>query len=250
MDLQETVRELVALDCAHGAAGIADLALRRFAEARRTVTRESRAATAELGELCGWLLFDSERHREARRANRAALSLADLPMRWFILSNQAQASVHIGLDREGLRIADDMLCTDLPPRVAALFRVRRARALAALGASGEAEREFGRARAAFLDGIGSRDPSWTWWINERELSWHEGMMRAEWGRGIEELAESYESCGTDPRSRFVYGAHLAEALARARSSEAERIAGEVIPFAGVIGSVRAERALRRPGWWK
>ena len=250
MDLRETVRELVALDCAHGAAGIADLALRRFTDARRAVTRELREVTAELGEVCGWLLFDSERHREARRVNRAALDLADLPMRWFILSNQAQASVHIGRNREGLRIADDMLATDLPPRVAALFRVRRARALAALGARGEAEREFARARTAFLDGIGARDPSWTWWINERELSWHEGMMRAEWGRGIEELADSYESGDSNPRSRFVYGAHLAEALARVRSREAERVAGEVIPFVGTVGSVRAERALERSGWWK
>ena len=75
-------------------------------------------------------------------------------------------------------------------------------------------------------------------------------MRAERGRGIEELAESYEACDSNPRSRFVYGAHLVEALARVRSREAERVAGEVIPFTGVIGSVRAERALRRSGLWK
>ncbi|MGH3697755.1 MAG: hypothetical protein ACRDRX_27880 [Pseudonocardiaceae bacterium] len=55
---------------------------------------------------------------------------------WFVLSNQALASVHTGRNREALRIAHSMTCgQDLPGRVQALFDVRAARALAALGDS-------------------------------------------------------------------------------------------------------------------
>lgn len=265
--LSEVITHLAALDGQHGGTEVAPLALRSFRRAQRilgegryvpAVERDLEVVTAELGELTGWLLFDAERQDESRQINAEALTLAriagDTSMEWFVLSNQALASVHTGRDREALRIAQNMTCSheSLPGRVRALFDVRAARALAALGDAPAALRTFDRARSAFADGTTSRDPAWSWWFDERELAGHEGMIHAALGdhdRALPQLAVAVERSQGRERFRwalYIHRANLLRALLRAGSwDEAERVAVDVAPMVGEIASARTEGLLRR-----
>ncbi|MGH3783254.1 MAG: helix-turn-helix domain-containing protein [Pseudonocardiaceae bacterium] len=264
--LHGTIKHLAALDGVHGGADVAPLALRSFHRAQ-LILREGRyepaserdleAVTAEIGELSGWLLFDAERHEECRQVNAEALTLAriagDISMEWFVLSNQALASIHTGRNREALRIAHGMSQgRDLPGRVRALFDVRTARALAALGDSTSALRVFDRARSAFADGTTTRDPAWSWWFDERELAGHEGMVHAALGdhsRALPQLATAVERSEGREQFRwalYIHRANLLRALLRVGSwAEAERVAIDVVPMVGMIASARTEGLLRR-----
>jgi transcriptional regulator with XRE-family HTH domain len=255
---------LAALDGMHGGAEVAPLALRSFRRAQRllgeghydpAVERDLEAVTAEMGELAGWLLFDAERQEESRTTNAEALTLAriagDASMEWFILSNQALASIHTGRNREALRISQGMTCgQDLPGRVRALFDVRAARALGALGDGPAALRTFDRARSAFADGVTNRDPAWSWWFDERELAGHEGMIRASLGDydgALPLLAEAVERSEGREQFRwalYIHRANLLRMLLRAASyGEAERVALDVAPMVGEIASARTEKLL-------
>lgn len=264
--LHGTIKHLAALDGVHGGADLAPLALRSFHRAQLILRdgryepaseRDLEAATAEIGELSGWLLFDAERHEECRQVNAEALTLAriagDVSMEWFVLSNQALASIHTGRNREALRIAHSVTRgQDLPGRVRALFDVRTARALAALGDSTSALRAFDRARSAFNDGTTTRDPPWSWWFDERELAGHEGMIHAALGdhsRALPQLATAVERSEGREQFRwalYIHRVNLLRALLRAGSwAEAEQVALNVVPMVGMIASARTEGLLRR-----
>jgi tetratricopeptide (TPR) repeat protein len=242
-EIHDLIIDLAARDAVHGSGTVVDEALRGF----RHIRRADREALAELGELTGWLLFDAERHREARQVNKTALALTDDPsLRWFILSNQALASVHIGRHREALRIAEDP-GGHPPRRVRALFDVRAARSLAELGAHHAALRRFDRARSAFLDGPAPRDPTWTWWFDERELAGHHGLLRASLGEhdaAIPLLHKAVEG-SPEPWARYIHRAHLLRVLLAAGAHrEAESVATDLVPMVGTIASARTEKLLR------
>ena len=263
-NLHGTIKHLVALDGVHGGGNVAPIALCSFNRAQ-LILREGRyqpaferdleAVTAEIGELSGWLLFDAERLEESRRVNTQALTLAriagEVSMEWFVLSNQALASVHTGRNREALRIARGMLGgQDLPRRVRALFDVRAARALAALG-DPSAVRAFDRARSAFAEGTTTRDPTWSWWFDERELAGHEGMIHAalgDYSRALPKLATAVELSQGREHFRwalYIHRANLLRTLLRANSwAEAEQVARDIVPMVGMIASARTEGLLR------
>lgn len=242
-EIHDLIAHLAARDAVHGSGTVVDEALRAFRHTRCA----DREAVAELGELTGWLLFDAERHREARQVNRTALAMTGDPsLRWFILSNQALASVHIGRHREALRIADDP--GGRPPRrVRALFDVRAARALAELGANHAALRRFDRARSAFLDGPAPRDPAWTWWFDDPELAGQHGLLHASLGNhdaAIPLLHKAAEAA-TQPWARYIHRAHLLRVLLAAGARrDAEPVAVDLVAMVGTIAGARAENVLR------
>ena len=242
-EIHDLIAGLAARDAENGSGTVVDEALHAF----RQVRCADREARAELGELTGWLLFDAERHREARQINREALALTGDPsLRWFILGNQALASVHIGRHREALRIAEDP--GGRPPRrVRALFDVRAARALAELGAHQAALRRFDRARSSFLDGPGPGDPSWTWWFDERELAGHHGLLHASLGdhdAAIPLLNKAVDE-SAEPWALYIYRAHLLRTLLAAGAChDAESVALDILPMAGTIAGARADNLLR------
>ena len=245
--LHDLIARLAAADAVHGSGVVVDEAVRAFHRAR--LMARDREAVAELGELTGWLLFDAERHHEARRTNRAALALArDPSLRWFILSNQALASVHIGRHREALRIAANQ--SRAPRRVGSLFDVRAARALAELGARHDALRRFDRARSAVLDGPAPRDPSWTWWFDERELAGHHGLLHAalgEYDKAVALLRQAVDGSATRANLRWAlysYRAHLLQVLLAAGAyADAEPIAIDLVPMVGTMAGARTEKLL-------
>ena len=241
--IHDLIVRLAARDAANGSGAVVDEALRAFRRHRRGGDPE---AVAELGELTGWLLFDAERHREARQVNRIALALTDDPsLRWFILSNQALASVHIGLHREALRIAEDP--GGRPPRrVQALFDVRAARALAELGARDAARHRFDRARSAFLDGPAPRDPNWTWWFDERELAGHHSLLHAALGEHDQAIALLRQAVdeASQPWARYIHRAQLLRVCLDAGAhDDAEPVALDLVPMTGTMSSARTEQIL-------
>ncbi|HEX4222676.1 MAG TPA: hypothetical protein VHZ97_09965 [Pseudonocardiaceae bacterium] len=251
--IHDLISRLAATDAVHGSGVVVDEALRAFRSTIHLADADPdlRAAVAELGELAGWLLFDAERHREARHTNATALAIADDPsLRWFILSNQALASVHIGRHNEALRIADDP--GGRPPRrVQALFDVRAARALAALGAESAALRRLDRARSAFLDGPAPRDPTWTWWFDQRELTGHHGLLHAALGNcdaaiSLLDQAVAGSAAREDLRwACYIYRAYLLRVLLAAGAlADAESVAVAITPMVGTVAAARTEKLLR------
>lgn len=264
-ETRRTIARLTALDGVHGSAAIGPLALRCFQRARRLLRdgrcapgsiRDLRATAAELGELTGWLLFDAERHVEARAVNLEAFALArhagDTAMQWFIRTNQALASLHLGRGREALRLSTAGDRTRLPGRVRALFDVRAARALASLGDDTAARRRFDRARHEVSGGTSRRDPVWSWWFDERELAGHEGMLHADLGdhdRALTCLTKAVELADGHEELRwalYVHRANLLQAsLAAGAWSDAENVAAAVLGMIGDVDSARTEGILRR-----
>ncbi|PHQ53445.1 hypothetical protein BLA24_00480 [Streptomyces cinnamoneus] len=186
--LRATVAYLLDHDNRYGGDAIAPAAVRVWKTAQRKLDTgsvpdrlkcEYLTAVAELAQVAGWLLFDAGQQDAARSAFLEARILAghagDRSREWFVLDLLAMQGVEHGRTGESLRIADELLSQlRLPPRVALMARVRKARALADAGHRQGALNELKAARAALEDSISPCDPSWTWWINELEIAGHEG----------------------------------------------------------------------------
>lgn len=225
--IHQTINQLVVLDNHFGADDIAGIAVRLFRSAtdrlatgsyQSAIERDLMAAAGEIGELAGWLLFDADRQETARQVNQDALYWAglggDSGMVNFILSNVGLQAIHLGRPLEALRVAQRVRNGDgrLSPRIRALIHVREGRAFALAGRHGDALRDFQRARAFFSDGPRGSDPQWTWWIDDFEITGHEGLCHREAGdaRGAVGLFQrAIESCPPGrARDRFMYHAHL------------------------------------------
>ncbi|MGH4011945.1 MAG: hypothetical protein ACRDTH_27920 [Pseudonocardiaceae bacterium] len=108
------------------------------------------------------------------------------------------------------------------PRVAAVFHIRRARALAQLsdlpGALDEHDRAVAIVRAG---GASVHDPDWTWWVDQAELAWHRAMSLAcagEWPNALHLFQAAYEQRTEDaPAPCFNDSAHLLAAQVSVRT---------------------------------
>ncbi|GEC29528.1 hypothetical protein PSA01_65570 [Pseudonocardia saturnea] len=128
---------------------------------------------------------------------------------------------------EALHLAESVLEGPyrLSPRVRALFLVRKARAQAQ-GRDDAALVTFREAMSLYGDGVGPSDPPWAWWVDERELWWHEAMCRSDLGDVAGALNAFERSADAVPdgetRSKFIHRANLARAQVRARSWDQAR----------------------------
>ena len=102
----------------------------------------------------------------------------DKTVELLTLQNSSMHAGSQGHPREALQIARSVLEGDyrLSPRLKALFLTRKARAMAQ-GGDGSALTLLPEIRSLFLDGVTDEDPAWAWWIDERELAWHEAMVQ-------------------------------------------------------------------------
>lgn len=260
--IRATAGHLVALDGLHGGRDLWPLAVRAFRAAYARlgscapgVARDAHAAVAELAELAGWLLFDAEQHADARSMNHEALALAraagDRSMELLITQNMSMHAAYLGRDRESLLLARSVLESGtLTSRVRALFKVREARALAQSGDRAGAFDALAEARSLYLDGVGPADPPWTWWVDDRELAIHQGVVHAqfaEWEQAAEHFHQAVARAPDSyPWARYIAGGRLLEALVRLRAwADAEPVAVDVLALAGEVSSARADRLLLR-----
>ncbi|QLH23404.1 helix-turn-helix transcriptional regulator [Streptomyces sp. Rer75] len=186
--MRASVAHLLAHDNRYGSTAVAPAAVQVWrAEQRKldrgTVPDRARAgylsAVAELAEIAGWLLFDSRQWDASRTAflesHLLARQAGDRAMEWFALDMLAMHDVQTGRAGEALRIADELLTgLRVPPRIALLARVRRGRALAQVGDHRRALNALEGARAGLEESISPRDPAWAWWVNDTEITGHEG----------------------------------------------------------------------------
>jgi hypothetical protein len=174
----------------------------------------------------------------------------DRAIELLTLQNSSMHAASQGRPREALRIACSVLEGDyrLSPRLRALFLARKARALAQGGDQG-ALRLFPQIRSLFLDGPRDSDPAWAWWIDERELAWHEAMTQRELGLAGESLTRFEQAVtltpATEIRSQYLHRAYLLQAQADNRTwNDAEQTIRQLLPLSAEVASTRTVVLLR------
>ena len=166
------------------------------------------------------------------------------------LQNSSMHAAAEGRPREALQIARSVLEGDyeLSPRIKALFLTRKARALAqsrdesALGLLPEI-------RDLYLNGVSDTDPAWAWWIDDRELSWHEAMVQRDLGlasKAIDDFERSVMATPADEiRSQYVHRAYLLQSQVDNNTWDAaEQTARQLIPLSRDVASTRTVVILR------
>ncbi|MBB6173850.1 transcriptional regulator with XRE-family HTH domain [Nocardiopsis mwathae] len=261
--MRAAVDHLVAHDSRYGGDEIAPAAVRVWRSGHRqldsgTIPEQRQqdflAAVAEMAEVAGWLLFDADRQDASRTATLEAHMLArhagDRSMERFALTNLAMQDVEVNRPGEALRIADELLSEPrIPPRVALLARIRRGRALACVGERRRALDELGAARAGLEDSISARDPAWTWWVNDCELSGHEGealLVLGDTAAALPKLERAAELSAVfrrNGRGSLYYQVSLVQGYAAAHAWRECGIALEALPPA--LESVSSGRNRRR-----
>jgi hypothetical protein len=173
-------------------------------------------------------------------------------MELFELAQLAMQSLHLERPGEAPRIADGVIDNGRTgPRVAAVFHLRRARALAQLGDRSAALDEHDRAAAVLRAGdASSHDPNWTWWVDDAELAWHRAMSlvsAGDWTNALDLFQAAYEQrAEAAPRSRFNDLAHVVAAQVSVRTwHDAETSLNQLTTDVGSIRSSRTTALLRR-----
>jgi len=217
--------------------------------------RDLQSAAAELAEVVGWLAYDSEAHDLARRMNQESLYFArmagDKAIELLTLQNSSMHAASRGRPREALQIARSVLEGDyrLSPRLTALFLTRKARALAQ-GGDDSALRLFPEIRSLYHEGVSADDPAWAWWIDERELTWHEAMVQRDLGmpeRAIAQFERSVIATShTEIRSQYLHRAYLLQAqVDNATWDDVEESIRQLLPLSSEVASTRTVVLLRK-----
>jgi hypothetical protein len=258
------IREIVALDNRFGGADLVKLSTRFFRTLHQQLgagtydpklERDLQSAAGELAEVVGWLAFDAEAHDLARRMNQEALYFlrlaGDRDIELLTLQNSSMHAASQGRPGEALQIARSVLEGNyrLSPRLKALFLTRKARALAQ-GGDVSAIHLLPEIRSLFLDGVSDADPAWTWWIDERELAWHEAMVQRDLGLSSRAITQFERSVAATPateiRSQYLHRAYLLQAqVDNSTWDAAEQTIRQLLPLATEVASTRTVVLLRK-----
>ncbi|ANY05369.1 helix-turn-helix domain-containing protein [Pseudonocardia sp. HH130630-07] len=261
--LHRHMRQLVVLDNQFGGNELVRVAGRFLRSLTRqvgaglfepTIRTDLYAAIGELAEITGWLAFDAGRHDLVRRMNQESLYYSrlagDTSVELLTVQNAGMHAGHLGRAYEALQLAESALSGPyrLSPRLRALFLVRRSRALAQ-GGDRAALRTLDEAMSLYDDGVSASDPQWVWWIDQRELWWHEAMCRSDLGDtsgALDAFARSADAVSAgETRSRFTHWAYLARAQVKARSWADARVTLDVLqPLALHVASDRTAAVIR------
>ena len=257
------IHEIVALDNRFGGADLLRLSTRFFWNLRDQLGTGSydprlecdlHSAAGELAEVVGWLAYDAEAHNLCRRMNQESLYFTrlagDKTIELLTLQNSSMHAAAEGRPREALHIARSVLEGDykLSPRVKSLFLARKARALAQSGDE-SALALLPEIRDLYLHGVSDTDPAWAWWIDDRELAWHEAMVERDLGlasKAIDHFERSVMAMPADEiRSQYLHRAYLLQSQVDNNTWDAaERTARELIPLAREVASTRTAVILR------
>ena len=260
--VQDHIREIVALDNVFGGADLVRLSARFFRTLHnqlgagaydQKLERDLHAAAGELAEVVGWLAYDAEDHDLARRMNQESLYFTrlcgDKTTELLTVQNSSMHAASQGRPMEALQLARSVLEGDyqLSPRLRGLFLMRKARALAQCKDESAVEL-FPQIRSLFLDGVSDADPAWAWWVDERELLWHEAMAQRDLGmpQAVIQFERSALGVPTNEiRSQYVHRSYLLQAQVENRSwAAAESTIREIVPLPAQVASTRAAVLLR------
>lgn len=264
-ELRAANTQIVDLDGTQGGDNLVSAAVHLFRCAHRRamtvpcapgVSSDLLAATAEAGEIAGWIAYDADRQELSRQLSHEALLTArlagDKGMERFTLANLAMQDVHLQRPGEAYRIAENALEDQLTRRVRVLFEIRATRALAQLGERSRAIDTMTQVRNLYNDGPDEQDPPWAWWIDPGELTWHTAMAHAdlgEWAAAAELFVRTTEQRQRLPRrvrAPFNDQTHLLRALTVLESwTDAETVLLDgVLPLLPEIASQRTSNLLR------
>ncbi|QCX76759.1 Helix-turn-helix domain protein [Streptomyces sp. YIM 121038] len=256
--VQQRAGWLLAHDTAHGGDHVADAAVQVWRAERAQIIGGDKARLAvvsEVAEIAGWLLFDAARPEEARAAWLESLHLArsagDQTMQWFAMSLLAMEAAQSGRVGEALSLCEEITDRPVPPRVALLAEVRRSRALAAAGDRPRALQAIGRARSRLEDSLHSRDPHWSWWVDELEVTGHDGEVALLLGEPARAVSRFEQTVGlqksVNPMGRGALYFAVAELDALVRLGawrEAEAPLLRLKPLLRTVASSRIQGRLR------
>jgi transcriptional regulator with XRE-family HTH domain len=261
--IRSHIHEIVALDNRFGAADLVRISIRFFRTLHDQLgtgaydpklERDLQSAAGELAEVAGWLAYDAEAHELARRMNQESLYFTrlagDKVIELLTLQNSSMHAASQGRPREALQIARSVLEGDyqLTSRLKALFLTRKARALAQ-GRDESALRLLPEIRNLFQDGFSDGDPAWAWWIDERELSWHEAMVKHDLGLVAKSVTHFEQSViatpATEIRSQYLHRAYLLRAqVDNSTWNDAEQTIRVLLPLSAEVASTRTVVLLR------
>lgn len=257
VEIHRHMRQLVALDNQFGGTDLTNVAARFFRSLTRqlgaglvepAIRKDLPAAVGELAEITGWLAYDAGRHQLVRQMNQESLYysrlVGDSTVELLTIQNASMHAGYLNRPAEALQLAESVLegRYRLSPRVRCLFLVRKARALAQ-GGDSAALRVLDEAMTLYGDGVSPTDPPWAWWVDQRELWWHEAMCRTDLTDSAGALDAFERSAEAVPegetRSRFVHRACLAQAQVRTCSWDAAgQTLAELSPLALQVASGR------------
>src|SRR5579859_1747186 len=261
--IRKHINEIIALDNRFGAADLLRLSMRFFRTLHDQLgagsydlrlERDLQSAAGELAEVVGWLAYDAEQHDLCRQMNQESLYFTrlagDKTVELLTLQNSSMNAASQGHPREALQIARSVLEGDyrLSPRLRALFLTRKARALAQ-GGDTSALRLLPEIRSLYHEGVSDEDPAWAWWIDERELAWHEAMVQRDLGMPERAIAQFERSViatpATEIRSQYLHRAYLLQAQAdNATWDDAEQSIRQLLPLSTEVASTRTVVLLR------
>jgi hypothetical protein len=120
--------------------------------------------------------------------------------------------------------------------------VRKGRALAQ-GGDEHALRLFDEVRSHYEDGVRESDPKWAWWVDERELAWHEGMALIDLGRPGEAVEKFQQSVWVmsahQMRGRYLHLGYLLGAQVKVGAwSDAETTMRQILTMVSDVSSTR------------
>lgn len=108
---------------------------------------------------------------------------------------------------------------------------------------------FAQAHSHYQDGVRASDPKWAWWVDERELAWHEGMALVDLGLPHEAVGKFEHSLATAPhqaRGRYVHLGSLLDAQVRVGAwNDAETTMRQIATLVGDVASTRTVVLLSR-----
>jgi len=219
------------------------------------VHRRLCTAAAQVAQLAGWLAFDMNDHKAAKRyyevALRAAQEAGDRALAAYVLGCMSVVATYSKDAHAGLQLAHEaqrrgrgsVTATTL----AWLCRVE-ALALATLGEAAPCGSALDRAEAAIDEASPASDPPWIYHFNRSQLAGQKGACyvrlhqphdaRAALGEALTTLSTEFV------RDRSLHLTHLASAYAQqGEIEEACRLAGDSLTNAMYTGSARELRRI-------
>jgi len=214
-----------------------------------TTGRKLHIALAELGELMGWVCYDTGRHGLAQRycivALRAAHAADDRPLGAHILGQMAYQVAHQGRPTEAVTLIDTAVAGtrgQRTPRLLTELYIRKAHAFAALKDASACIAAISQARTHVEQSASDDDPPYLYWVRPAEITTSVGECLLQLGhadqavamldQGIAMFDESFD------RDKQYYLTHLVEALARpGKQRDLDAAAGKGIEAINLIESV-------------